>query len=62
MLGEMLRLVSGQCKREKRHLMSGIDTTRTLADHEISIKIHVRKVARHPVVGHNFLQLQTAPA
>ena len=58
----MLRLVSRQCKKEKRHLMSGLDVTRTLTAHQIGININVLQAARHPVVTHNFLQFQTAPA
>ena len=62
MLGEMVRLVSSQWKNEKRHLMSGLDVTRTLTAHQIGINIHALQPARHPVVTHNFLQFQTAPA
>lgn len=60
MLGEMLIMVSGQFKNDKCHLMSVLDITQTLTAHQIGIKIHVRKVARHSVVKDNFLQFWTA--
>ena len=47
MLGEMLIMVSGQFKNDKCHLMSVLDIIQTLTAHQIGIKIHVRKVARH---------------
>ena len=54
MLGEMLRLVNGQCKNEKFHLMSVLHMSRILNAYQIDLQIHVRKVASYPVLSNIF--------